>query len=149
MNNIYITEKSILDKDAQILICELNSVLKEITGADGTASFSFSDVETEESAFLIAYIDEKPTGCGAFRKISNDVAEIKRVYARRNNVGIGSKIVEALEDKARNLGYKKIVLETRVQNKRAIEFYKKLGYQQCDAYGKYIGKSYAYCFEKN
>lgn len=145
---VSIEKRSIFDEDSKVLLSELNGILIDITGDDGTINFSPKDVENDESAFLVAYLDETPVGCGAIRKISNDVAEIKRIYARKNNAGIGRKIVGALEDTARSIGYKKILLETRIQNKHAITFYEMLGYKHCEAYGKYIGKQNAYCFEK-
>ncbi|MEE1248941.1 MAG: GNAT family N-acetyltransferase [Lachnospiraceae bacterium] len=134
--------------DAKELIQELNQVLTEITGDDGTANFKASDVQKEKSTFFIVYVDEKPYGCGALRKISDDVAEIKRVYARKNKLGIGSIVVQSLENAAASFGYKKILMETRVQNQNAIHFYEKNGYTHCENFGKYVGKENAYCFMK-
>lgn len=66
--NISIVEKSIFDEDSKVLLEELNRVLTDITGDDGTANFSPIDVENEESLFLVAYLDGLPTGCGAYGK---------------------------------------------------------------------------------
>ncbi|MGN0479351.1 MAG: GNAT family N-acetyltransferase [Hominenteromicrobium sp.] len=148
MAEIRIAETDIEDADAQTLIAELNAVLTEITGDDGTAHFSSADVQTAGSVFLVAYLDGVPYGCGAIRPVSERVAEVKRVYARKNTCGIGRRIVLKLEEKAGLLGYGKLVLETRVQNKHAIDFYSQLGFRRCAAYGKYVGNSNAYCFEK-
>lgn len=83
----------------------------------------------ERTTFVIAYIDCVPYGCGALRQVSKDTAEIKRVYARKNEWGAGGAILKALEAKA-------------------LEFYRKNGYSHCEAFGKYIGKENAYCFKK-
>lgn len=108
-------------EDAKGLIRELNQVLTVITGDDGTANFHEEDVRGERAAFLIAYYDEQPYGCGALRQVSEDTVEVKRVYARKNQQGIGSAILKALEIKAREFGYRKIVLETRVHVSEPIE----------------------------
>jgi len=144
-----IIEKSIYDEDSQTLLGELNSILTVITGDDGTVNFSPQDVENDDSAFLVAYLDGNPTGCGAIRKISDDTAEVKRIYARKNTAGVGREIISALEEKAKKLGYKKLLLETRVQNTHAIEFYNSVGYTHCEAFGKYVGKPNSYCFTKD
>lgn len=145
---LHIIESSIDNPDAKDLILELNHSLYQITGYDGTTSFYTEDVKTEKSSFLVAYLDGVPYGCSALRRISDHTAEIKRVYARRNIVGVGRAIIKRLEEKAIGFGYTKILLETRKQNEHAIQFYTLCGYLPCSAYGKYCGKENAYCFEK-
>lgn len=83
------------------------------------------------------------------RKLSDDVAETKRIYAKPNCVGIGRAIIKKLEAKAVDFGYCKILLETRKQNTHAIKFYDKCGYVHCETYGKYRTNDNAYYFEKN
>lgn len=145
---LQIVETSIDNPDASVLISELNQSLVQITGDDGTKNFHTEDVRTEKSSFLIAYLDGVPYGCGALRRISDDTAEIKRVYARKNQSGIGRAILLRLEEKASKLGYTKLLLETRKQNEHAIQFYTLCGYIPCSAYGRYRGKENACCFEK-
>lgn len=145
---LHIVEASIDNPDARELISELNQRLVQITGDDGTANFHTEDIKTDKSSFLIAYLDGIPYGCGALRRISDDTAEIKRVYARRNKVGVGRAVLYKLEEKAIELGYSKLLLETRKQNEHAIQFYDQCGYVHCSAYGNYCGKENAYCFEK-
>ena len=145
---LHIIEASIDSPDAKVLISELGKQLTQITGDDGTANFHSEDVKEEKSVFLIAYLDGIPYGCGALRNLSNDTAEIKRVYARKNKTGVGRSILCKLEEKAKEFGYSKLLLETRKQNTHAIQFYNKCGYVHCSAHGNYCGKENAYCFEK-
>lgn len=147
-NQVEIREVSIECKDAKVLIQELNQCLKQITGNDGSSHFQKQDVAGERGSFFIAYKEKEPYGCGAIREISKECAEIKRVYARKNSVGIGSKIVHALEEKAKDFGYHTILLETRVENIRAVRFYEGLGYEHCENYGVYQGVIGASCFKK-
>jgi GNAT superfamily N-acetyltransferase len=87
-------------------------------------------------------------GCGALRPLEPGVAEIKRMYTRHGTSGVGSAVLRYLEDEAQALGYQAIWLETRLVNRRAVEFYESRGYVRIANYGKYIGNPLAVCFEK-
>jgi ribosomal protein S18 acetylase RimI-like enzyme len=136
---IEIKDASVACDDAVLLLAELNAALTKITGASGEVSFAAEDVANERSAFVIAYVNGMACGCGALRPLTDTIAEIKRVYARPNSIGVGTAIVRALEAKAREFGYTEIVLETRKVNVDAVAFYRKLGYVECANYGKYKG----------
>ena len=148
IDNISIHETDINSADAKELLGELNAKLTVIPGDDGTVHFKNKDVTTSRSVFLVAYMNDMPYGCGALRELSDDTAEVKRVYARSNSIGIGSRILKALEENAQKMGYQKLLLETRVQNTTAISFYNRNGYQHCENYGVYVGETHSYCFRK-
>lgn len=134
--------------DGSLLIAELNQVLTVITGDDGTAHFHPQDVMQENASFLIAYVAGIPCGCGALRQITADTGELKRIYARKNSLGVGSLLLGRLEEQARQFGYTRLLLETRIQNTNAIRFYQKNGYAPCASYGAYIGNENSYCMGK-
>ena len=149
MEKIIINVENIASVDANILINELSEELKIITGNDGRGSFNTKDVLNERSVFVIARDSQgEAVGCAALRNISNDVAEVKRMYARKKSLGIGSSILAFLEDRAKELGYKKILIATRAVNINAVNFYKKNGYKIIDNYGTYINMPESVCFEK-
>jgi GNAT superfamily N-acetyltransferase len=64
------------------------------------------------------------------------VAEIKRMYvvpaARRQ--GLGRRLLEALEDRARELGYARIRLDTGARQPHAQAMYERAGYHPIDNY---------------
>jgi hypothetical protein len=62
-------------------------------------------------------IDGQAVGCGAFRPLHDDVAEVKRMYSRRGTSGICSAVLAFLESEARSLGHKALWLETRLVNR--------------------------------
>ena len=136
------------EPDAMAMMEALSAELEEITGSSGKASFNANDMNTERSLFVVAYEDEKAVGCGALRQVDSNIGEIKRIYAHLKGCGIGKEIVRFLENKAVQLGYSKLILETRKVNERAVAFYKKLGYEVCDNFGKYKGRAEAICFCK-
>jgi putative acetyltransferase len=62
--------------------------------------------------------------------------------------GIAAQILNELEKWAKELNYKKCVLETGHKQPEAIALYKKNGYKQIPNYGQYIGIENSVCFEK-
>lgn len=150
MNTYSITPADPESADAQPLLQELSSVLAAITGASGTASFNVGDARLPRSLFVIAR-DERdtPLGCGALRPLSDEIAEVKRMYARPGTHRVGSAILAYLEEAARNLGYTTIWLETRRINERAVRFYLRRGYNVIANYGTYINRPEAICFGKD
>lgn len=132
------------------LMDELSRDLKAITGSSGRNSFSPDDVCVPRSVFAMAYDETgEAIGCGAFRPIDGDVAEVKRMYARTKAAGVGTEILCYLETRAKQLGYSVLRLETRLVNKRAAAFYEKRGYHRIPNYGKYADRPEAVCFEKS
>ena len=80
--------------------------------------------------FLVGTLDGRIVAMGAFRKTSADQAEVKRmrVHPDFQRRGFGQAIIDALEAKARDLGYKMIHLDTSVKQTAAQRFYAKNGY---------------------
>ena len=129
---------------------ELSKNLELITGDSGKNSFNPNDVCVPRSLFVVAYTEYgEAIGCGAIRPINQDVAEVKRMFAKTKAIGVGSEILHHLENQAQKLGYSAIWLETRLINKRAVSFYEKKGYHRISNYGKYVNKPEAVCFEKS
>ncbi|BCZ48881.1 N-acetyltransferase [Clostridium gelidum] len=145
-----ITETQPNTQDAIDLMKKLSENLKLITGDSGKNSFNSNDVCVPRSLFVVAYNEYgEAIGCGAIRPINQDVAEVKRMFAKTKAIGVGSEILHHLENQAQKLGYSAIWLETRLINKRAVSFYEKKGYHRISNYGKYVNKPEAVCFEKN
>ncbi len=146
---ISISSESIHTQDAAMLLSELSSALVCITGCSGNASFDLDDMIDSRSCFAVARDDNGiMLGCGAIRSFDTITAEMKRVYARDKNSGVGKKVVQFLEQRAVELGYSRIILETRIVNEKAVSFYLRNGYTIIRNYGKYVGHEEAVCFEK-
>jgi len=135
--------------DSIALMEELSETLAAITGDSGKSSFDPNDVLSVKARFVVARDQQGiAIGCGAFRPLQDDVAEVKRMFARRGTSGIGSAILSFLETEAKNLGYAILRLETRLVNERAVSFYEKHEYIRIPNFGKYVGNAHAVCFEK-
>jgi ribosomal protein S18 acetylase RimI-like enzyme len=134
--------------EARGLIAELDAALAAICGDSGAQSFDANDVRGARSVFLLARdASGNALGCGALRPIDDDVAEVKRMYARPGS-GAGVRLLGELERRALGFGYRAIWLETRKVNGRAVAFYERHGYRVIPNYGKYVGREDAVCLGK-
>ena len=146
--NIQVMEYDINSDISTILLQELSSKLHQITENSGEASFNKKDAEGEKSIFVVAILDNEPIGCGAIRKINDYTAEVKRMYAQTSGFGVGTCILNHLENRARAFGYTTLICETRKINTDAIAFYFKNDFHVIENYGCYVGSDEAVCFEK-
>ncbi|NLP60273.1 GNAT family N-acetyltransferase [Paraburkholderia sacchari] len=106
-------------------------------------------MQRSRSAFAVARtIDGQAIGCGALRHYSFEIAEFKRIYRRPQWPGAGAVILHFLEDVAALMGYRRVILETRAANRRAVAFYQRHGFQTIEPFGEYIGADDAHCFGK-
>src|SRR5215210_4586935 len=138
---------------AQQLISALNAELESIYPEDGANFFRLDPEEVSEGrgAFLVAYLADKPIGCGAVRLNEPGLFEIKRMYVDPAIRGrrVGRQIVEALEAHACQLGAKRIVLETGPRQPDAIAMYQHAGFHDIPLYGEYIGSQFSVCMAKD
>jgi GNAT superfamily N-acetyltransferase len=149
MNPIQLNVEDPAAHESIQLMEELSTALEAITGDGGKASFNVEDVRGPMARFIVARDGGGlALGCGAFRPLEPGVAEIKRMYARHGTSGVGSAVLRFLEAEAAALGYQALWLETRLVNRRAVDFYAARGYVRIANYGKYIGNPLAVCFEK-
>lgn len=145
---LQVMEADIYSDESLSLLSELSGSLNRITGNSGESSFSVTDIEDEKSIFAIARNGDKPAGCGAIRRIDDSTAELKRMYAKEQGLGVGTSILNFLESKSKEYGYSRLICETRKINAGACSFYIRNGFHIIPNYGKYQGRNEAVCFEK-
>ena len=81
-------------------------------------------------AFLVMRIDGKPVGCGGLAPLSEDAAYLKRMWIapEARGLGLARRLLAALEDKARAIGYRIVRLETNRALAEAQRLYRSSGY---------------------
>ena len=107
----------------------------------GATHFGLDEAEVAgaRGAFLVAYLDGAPVGCGAVRLIDANVGELKRMYVSPEvrGKGAGRRLVAALEAEARALGARRLVLETGTRQTAALALYAATGFHPIPLYGEY------------
>jgi len=99
---------------------------------------------------VIAYQGDLPIGCGAIKEYETNVMEVKRMFVplEKRGKGIASIVLKELESWAKELGYKKCILETGIKQPEAINLYHKNNYTITPNYGQYAEVASSVCFEK-
>ncbi|WP_415971598.1 GNAT family N-acetyltransferase [Rhodococcus sp. 077-4] len=94
------------------------------------------DLAGDTGLLVVAYLGAHVVGCGGARFVSEDVAELTRVFvdAGARGDGIGASIVEFLEGCVRQSHRTKIRLDTRADLVEARGLYSKLGYREVPAF---------------
>lgn len=136
------------DPSAYSIMEELSQNLYERFGSDGKNSFTDWEYNNPKYVFVVAEFNDEIVGCGAIRPLSEKTGEVKRMFAKYPKKGIGQTILSFLETIAKELDYKELVLETRVNNKEACSFYLNSNYIKIPNYGKYVNRLDAVCFQK-
>lgn len=136
-------------KNFQDLVKLLDADLAVRNGEDQAFFDQFNKLDTIKNC-IVVYINEVPAACGAFKKFDAEMVEIKRMYTHPNfrKKGLATAIVKELEKWAKELNYKKAVLETSLEQNEALSVYEKSGYERIPNYGQYIGIEKSVCYEK-
>ncbi|MFX1436983.1 MAG: GNAT family N-acetyltransferase [Promethearchaeota archaeon] len=94
------------------------------------------DYSTPDGCILLAYYENKLAGCVALRKFKEEVCEMKRLYIHPNfrRKKIGKALSIAIINKAKEIGYKSMRLDTLPFMKEAISLYLTLGFKEIAPY---------------
>lgn len=98
---------------------------------------AFYDADPARRTYFVA-IDEDGTllgggGLAEFESLEG-TAELQKIYLSdaAKGHGLGTRLALAIEDRARELGYNHLYLETHSALKAAIHLYEKLGYERIE-----------------
>ena len=107
--------------------------------------------EADLEVFLVARDSNgRALGCGALRALGGGAVELKRMYVRprARRIGLGRRIVEALEAEALGRGFQVCRLETGVEQHEALALYQGAGYREIECFGAYADSPISRCFER-
>lgn len=137
------------DKEFHSLVEKLDKDLHDRYGALQTFYNRFNAIENLPTV-VMAYDDERPVGCGCFKKFVDGTVEIKRMYVsnEQRGKGIGAAMLTELEKWAAELKVRSMVLETGNNQPEAVHLYRKLGYVIIPNYGQYSGMETSICMTK-
>jgi GNAT superfamily N-acetyltransferase len=98
----------------------------------------FQKIESKYSlpdgVVFLVYKDDDVIGCAAFRRVNDNVCEMKRVYIRPTERGhnLGEKLVKTLMSCAKENGYSRMCLDVLADFETARRLYEKLGFEPAD-----------------
>jgi DNA-binding MarR family transcriptional regulator/GNAT superfamily N-acetyltransferase len=107
-------------------------------GFDPSLSISATAAELVEPAglLLVARLHGEPVGCGALKLHGRSPAELKRMWVAPSTrgLGVGRRLLDALEQQARDRGVRTVRLETNRALREAISLYRASGYAEVPAF---------------
>ncbi|MFZ0324688.1 MAG: GNAT family N-acetyltransferase [Actinomycetes bacterium] len=102
-------------------------------------------------SFLVAYRDGEPVGCGGLRRHDDEQVEGKRMFVRSpfRGQGLSRLLLASLEDEARELGYRRVLMESGTKQPEAMALYESSGYQPIPGFGFYRDEPANRCYAKD
>lgn len=83
-----------------------------------------------QGTFLLAWCDRLPVGCVSLKPLEPGVAEVKRLWVdpAARGLGLARRLMRAVEDAARDLGYRSLKLDTNAALTEALTLYERSGW---------------------
>jgi len=128
-------------------------------GADGVPGIDPRSVVVT----LVARLDGRPVGTVTVRDVSGTddrrgrgtthpaaTGEVKRLYVAGDlrGRGIARRLMAELERSARQVGFRRFVLETGTAQPEAIALYEAIGYEPIESFGDHVGSERQRCYGK-
>jgi GNAT superfamily N-acetyltransferase len=139
------------NKDFIELCRLLDDNLDEIVGGEKQRK-QYAQYNTLEDIndVILLYNDKTAVGCASFKYYDEGIAEVKRVFVRKEyrGQGISKQLMSCLEERAKNKGFYTLILETGTPLVEAMGLYNKIGYKIIENYGQYICMKESICMRK-
>lgn len=134
----------------QLLVPQLDKDLAIRDGEVYEAFYAQYNKSDDIKHVVVAYDAGNAVGIGAIKHYADNIVEVKRMYVlpTHRGKGIAAMVLNELEQWAKELGYRKAVLETGKKMPEAIGLYGKHSYVVIPNYGQYAGIDESVCFEK-
>lgn len=134
-----IVSMNITDREILQLFSEHDDHMIDFLGDDKWCYTRYSEGENIERVWA-AYSESSAIGCIAYRKKSDGVGEVKRLFIRneyRGN-GISKKLLDTVEKYAKEQGCHTLFLDTRITLEPAVSIYRSFGFSIVFQQGLYI-----------
>lgn len=135
-----------------IILCrELDDFLNRVAGGEACRAQYIPYNQLDDICdVIVAYDGHCPVGCAGLKHYGEAVAEVKRVFVKSEyrGRGIAKRIMALLEQRAKEKGYHKLILESGEPLTFAMQLYRSIGYYVIPNYGQYQGMPDSVCMEK-
>jgi putative acetyltransferase len=151
-SQITIVEERPDSADAVQLINELDAYLMGLPYTpESRHAFSVDKLVREGVAFFIARREGEPAGCAGIKMFGKAYGEVKRMYVRPANrgLGLGKLMLNHLAEYARERDVGVLRLETGIYQTEAIGLYERYGFRRRRPFGEYNEDPLSVYFEKS
>ena len=95
-----------------------------------------ADYRPPNGTLLLAEVQGEAVGCVGVRRFDEESCEMKRLYVRvaYRGAGLGRLLAQAAVETGRELGYKRMRLDTLATMKEATALYRSMGFVPIEAY---------------
>lgn len=127
------------DPLALALIDEIQAEMVQRYGGPDETVVDPTEFAPPYGVFVVAEVRGTVVGCAGLRRHSSEEVELKRMYVRAGyrRRGLARALLARLEDRARTLGFTRLVLETGTAQPEAMALYESAGYQRITGFGHY------------
>lgn len=140
------------DPDFVSLSNLLESYLNQVVGgAENRQAYRTLNALDDSMKVLLAYDGEQAVGCACLKPFGEDSMLVKRVFVRPEYRGhhISRELLVRLSERAKELGCKTLLLQTRAECQIAVKLYESLGYVQIPNFPPYEQMPEALCYRKD
>lgn len=112
------------------MVSEVSALYGERLDAPGGPTARPDELRPPAGVCLVGWRAGEPVAVGVVKRLADGLCEIKRMYVRpaARGGGVGRALLEALEAAARDLGYRRVRLDTGPRQPRAEALYRAAGY---------------------
>lgn len=130
---------SVSDTGVLELFSEHDDFMIGFLGGDKDRYTRYSPAENIEKVW-VAFDDDTPIGCVAYRTGTDDTGEVKRLFIRGGyrGKGISKALLTEVKDYAKAQGCNKLFLDTRITLEPAVSLYRSFGFEITFQQGLYI-----------
>ena len=140
--------RSVSYEDARPLVDALNDELMVRYGGGEPSVAHPEQFLPPYGAFFVLTVEGVDVACGAVRRLTDEIGEVKRMYVDPTvrGRGLSRVVLGGLVSFARSVGYRELWLETGVAQPEAISLYESSGFRAIERYGQYKDDERARCY---
>jgi putative acetyltransferase len=147
---VRIDQESPRRPDIVRLVEELDTYLGSLYPAESNHLLDIESLAQPDVRFFVARRDGEALGCIALRVDPAGWGEVKRLYVspRARGLGLGRRLLSALEAKAQGERLPLLRLETGIHQPEALGLFRAAGFHEIPAFGAYASDPLSVFMEK-
>ena len=147
---ITLAAESPLQDEVRDLVAELDAYLSTLSPPEANYFLSVEQLAEPATTVWVARESGRAVACGALKRHSDRIGEIKRMYTRPDwqGQGIGRRVLGEIVAAAMDDGLKELVLETGDRHPAAWAIYEKAGFVRCGPVLDYPDSEYSVFYHK-